>query len=133
MTVNTEQKVESARKKLESLKSSFGENGPGTEEKVKLRKVVKLVKRAQRKDKVKQTYKSKLESQDANRLKNIQNSEEKAAKQKAAKESALNAAAEEQAQQASASEEAATQEAAPAEAPAKEDNAPEEKEAKPAS
>lgn len=107
MTVNTEQRVESARKKLESLKSSIGENGPGPEEKVKLRKAVKLVKRAQRKDKVGKTYKSKLESQDANRLKNIQKSEEKTAKKKAAEESALNAVAEEQAQEASAPEEAA--------------------------
>lgn len=124
MTVNTEQKVESARKKLESLKSSIGENEPGLEERVKLRKALKLVKRAQRKDKVKKTYKARMENQDANRLKNIQKSEEKAAKKKAGEESALNAAAEEQAQEASAPVEAA---------PVSEDSASGEKEADQAS
>lgn len=114
MTVNTEQKVESARKKLETLKSSIGENGPGPEERVKLRKAGKLVKRAQRRNKTEKTYKSKLESQDANRLKNIQKSEERAAKKKAAEESALNAVAQEQAKEASAPEEAAPVEPAPA-------------------
>jgi len=117
MTVNTEQKIESSRNKLESLKSSVGESAPGPQERAKLRKAVKRLKRAQRRDKIGKTYKSKLESQEANRLKNIQKSEEKAAKKKAAEESALNAVAQEQAEQAAATE----QEAAP------EDSSPKEK------
>ncbi|VAX23541.1 hypothetical protein MNBD_NITROSPINAE03-1546 [hydrothermal vent metagenome] len=123
MTANTEQKIESSKKKLESLKSSIGESAPGPQERAKLRKAVKGLKRAQRRDKVGKTYKSKLESQEANRLKNIQKSEEKAAKKKAAEETALNAVAQEQAEQAAATEDKA----------ATEDSAPKDKEADQAS
>ncbi|HEB73352.1 MAG TPA: hypothetical protein ENI77_12140 [Nitrospirae bacterium] len=116
MTVNTEQKIESSRKKLESLKSSIGESTPGPQERAKLRKAAKRLKRAQRRDKIGKTYKSKLEGQEANRLKNIQKSEEKTAKKKAAEESALNAVAQEQAEQAAAAEqEAATEDSSPKE------------------
>jgi len=123
MTVNTEQKIELSKKRLESLKSSIGENEPGPEQRVKLRKAVKRLKRAQRRDKVDKTYKLKLEGQEASRLKNIQKSEEKSAKKKAAEESALNTAAQEQAGDATGTDDTA----------AGADSAPDEKEADQAS
>ncbi len=99
MAIATKHKIETAEKKLEALKSSIGEQPAGKEDLARLREAAKKLKRAQRKANIEKFAKSKMESQEASRLKNIQKAKEKIAKKKAAEESALSAAAEKQAEE----------------------------------
>lgn len=99
MAITTQQKIDTAEKKLEALKSSIGEHPAGKEDRARLREAVKQLKRGQRRANIEKFAKSKMESQEASRLKTIQKAKEKIAKKKAAEESALSAAAEKQAEE----------------------------------
>ncbi len=99
MAVTVQQKLESAIRKLESLKGSKDGQTLDPEKRASLRKAVKKVKRAQRKLKVEKAKKAWLETVEANRLKNIQKADEKLAKQKASEDAALESEATSQAEQ----------------------------------
>jgi len=119
MAVDIQGKIDAAKEKVAGLKSVLGEAKPDTRQRAEIRKAVKRLKRHQRRAKLSGAGKARIESQNANRLKNIQKADEKAAKKEAAAETALQAAAEADVR----SEPAAGEDAASAEGDAAEKSA----------